>query len=95
MKVTEHNKMQHGMQTWVEVHIEKKRTIMIEHFHGLQNNLKCLAGTGKVDVKPDQRFKILVANFNENAVDLLPHQVVAYGTKKPERIIKYAITHWK
>ena len=46
---------------------------MAEPVKRLYENHVCLAGAGIVDVQPDVRFKILVANFGESPHDLFPN----------------------
>lgn len=66
---------------------------MFEPYHPLYNNIQCLAGTRIVDLNPGQPFHILIANFDEDAIDLLPHQVVTYESQLQETIFESNITH--
>lgn len=72
IKVTE-RRLQTGTQTWVEVSKDKDVTVMVEPHHPLYYNLQFIGGTGISDLKPDQPFHILVANFREHIVALLLH----------------------
>lgn len=66
---------------------------MIEQYDQLYNKKLCRAGTGIIDVHRDKSFQILVANFGERAIDLLPDQVVAYSTDHPETVTESHISH--
>lgn len=46
-------------------------------------------------MKTGQPFHILIANFSEQNIHLLPHQVVGYGSQHPETIIESDITNEK
>lgn len=71
-------RLQPGKKTWVEVSTEKEETLIVDPYHFLYSNLVCHNGTVIADLKPGQRFHILIANLREYAIDLLAHQVVAY-----------------
>jgi len=93
VKATKRTRLHPGMQTWVEVTTDREGTIMIEPNDQLYHNLLCRAGTGIMDVKRDQPFHILVANFAEHPIDILPRQVVAYTSDHPETLTKSHISH--
>lgn len=44
-------------------------------------------------MKKDQPFHSLESNFGEYAIDLLPHQVLAYASQHPQTIVESDITH--
>lgn len=44
-------------------------------------------------MKPDQPFQILIPNFGEYEINLLPHQVVEYESQNPEVVVEADITY--
>ena len=52
-----------------------------------------MTGTGVADVIADKPFKVLVANFSDNVVSLLPHQVIATAADHPETLVESHMSH--
>lgn len=44
-------------------------------------------------MRPNEPFHILFVDFGDHAIDLLPHQVVAYASQHPEILFESEITN--
>lgn len=75
-------------QTWIEVTNKLEGTIFVDPCQLSYPNNMCVSSSGVADVRSDQQFKILVANFNYRKVDLLPHQVVATKSAHTETLVE-------
>lgn len=54
---------------------------MVEPRHPVYKDFLCLSLTGVADVRPGQRFHILITNFGEYESDVLPHNMVPYASQ--------------
>lgn len=53
----------------------------------------CLADRGISNVKAHQPFRILVANFGDHRVDLLPQQVIETELMRPDKLFESHMSH--
>lgn len=80
-------------QSWVKVVIKREGIIFVDPYSPLYTNEVCIAGTGVAYVKADKRFRILIANFGDNEVTLLPHQVVQLASDHAETLVESHLWH--
>lgn len=92
-KITARNKLRPRMQTSVKVMAEQLVTVMIKSYDQLYTNRLWRADSDIAYVHPNQHFRVLVANANNNEIDLIPRQVIAYRTLYPEMIEESNITY--
>lgn len=52
-----------------------------------------LAGSGIADVQTDQPFRILIANFSDRMVELLPQQEVSTASAHPQTVFDSHLSH--
>ena len=93
IRVTKRVKLQPDTQTWVEVVTKRQGLILVEPVERLYNDRTCLTAAGVADVRSNEPFKLLVANFGPKAVDLKPNQVVAMAETHPENLVESHISH--
>lgn len=66
---------------------------LVDPYTALYTNSMCLAGIGVENVEHDQPFRILIANFGDNLINLVQHQVVSTASINPEKLVEYHMYH--
>lgn len=61
----------------------------------LYTNLICSAATRVANTESDKSFRILVVNFSDHCVDVLPKEVVASSPAHPNNLVESHIWHAK
>lgn len=92
MKTTKRKTLQSGTQTWVEVTTGREGTIIVEPYDPLYTNHLFRADTGIADGHRDEPFHILLDNFIDHKIALLPQQVVAYSSEHHETLTESHIS---
>lgn len=70
-----------------------KGTILVDHYQPLYTNTMGITSSAVVDVRSNQPFWILVANFIDQTIDLLPHQVVAAALSNQKTLVESQLSH--
>lgn len=53
----------------------------------------CIADSGVANVRSDQTFRMLVANFSDRSITLLPDQIVATASTNAENLFQSHLSH--
>lgn len=61
---------------------------MVEPKAKFYNNQMCLADLGVIEVRLDQPFRILVSNFGEQLINILPKQLFATANPHPANLVE-------
>lgn len=93
IKVTKRVRLKQETQTWVEMSTLQKGMVLLNSYTPLYTNAMCLAVTGVANLQPDQHFQILIANFGDKLIGLLPHQVVVTASHRFEKLVKSHSSH--
>lgn len=59
----------------------------------LKHKFNFLAGSDIADVGSDQKYLILVPNFSDLTVDLIPHQAVATASAHSQNVTEPNLSH--
>ena len=68
-------------------------TVHLEPIPKLYQSHLCMASNGIAAVKPDEEFRMLVANFGDHPRDLRVNQQVAKADPNPKAIVETGLTH--
>lgn len=93
IKMTRHVRLKHSTQTWVEVTTKREVTILVDSYKLLYRNVMSSHATGIANVDSQNPFRILVANFTDHTVVLLPHHVLAAAAAHPENLKESRMSH--
>lgn len=67
--------------------------MLADPYTPLYTKVISITGSRVADFKANKPFRILVANFSDKEVTLIPHQVVATASDNTKNLVKFHLSH--